>query len=55
MVPGLTEQRSVANGHLHELALKFYSGVKELQDKLPTMYWLPNLHKSIANCFFYYF
>ena len=32
MVPGLTGQRSVANDQFDELALKFYSGVKERQD-----------------------
>ena len=33
------------NGHCKHLALKFSVYVKELQDRLPTMYWLPKLHK----------
>ena len=39
-----TDQKSVVNSHLNELPLKFSVGVKESQDKLPTMYWLPKLH-----------
>ena len=33
------------NGHCNYLALKFSVCVKERQDRLPTMYWLPKLHK----------
>ena len=33
------------NGHCNHLALTFSVCVKELQDRLPTMYWLPKLHK----------
>ena len=33
------------NGHCNHLALKFSLCVKERQDRLPTMYWLPKLHK----------
>ena len=33
------------NGHWNHLALKFSVCVKERQDRLPTMYWLPKLHK----------
>ena len=33
------------NGHCKHLALTFSVCVKERQDKLPTMYWLPQLHK----------
>ena len=36
---------SVVNAHLNELTAKFSVSVKEGQDKLPTMYWLPKLHK----------
>ena len=32
------------NGHCNHLALKFSVCVKERQDRLPTMYWLPKLH-----------
>ena len=46
---------SAANAHINELPDKFSVCVNESQDKLPTMYWLPKLHKrpykarSIAN------
>ena len=33
-----TEERSVVNDHIDDLAH---------QDNLPTMYWLPNLHRSL--------
>ena len=39
------EEKSVVNGHCNHLALKFFVCVKERQDRLPTMYWLPKLHK----------
>ena len=41
------EKKSVVNGHCNHLALTFSVCVcvKERQDKLPTMYWLPKLHK----------
>ena len=34
------------NGQCNHLALKFSVCVKECQDRLPTMYWLPKLHKT---------
>ena len=34
------------NGHCNHLALKFSVCVKERQDRLPTMFWLPKLHKK---------
>ena len=34
------------NGHCNHLALKFPVCVRERQDRLPTMYWLPKLHKK---------
>ena len=37
---------SVVNGHCNHLALKFSVCVMERQDRLPTMYWLPKLHKT---------
>ena len=40
------EEKSVVNGHCNHLALKFSVCVKERQDRLPTMYWLPKLHKT---------
>ena len=33
------------NGHCNHLGVKFSVCVKERQDRLPTMYWLPKLHK----------
>ena len=33
-------------GHCSHLALKFSVCVKERQDRLPAMYWLPRLHKT---------
>ena len=35
------EEKSVVNGHCNHLALKCSVCVKERQDRLPTMYWLP--------------
>ena len=40
------EEKSVVNGYCNHLALKFSVCVKERQDRLPTMYWLPKLHKK---------
>ena len=37
--------KSVVYSHLNEIPNKFAVDVKELQDRLPTMYWLPKLHK----------
>ena len=39
------EEKSVVNGHCNHLALKVSLCVEERQDRLPTMYWLPKLHK----------
>ena len=40
-----TDEMSVVNTHLNDLPVKFSVCVNEGQDKLPTMYWLPKLHK----------
>ena len=40
-----TNEKNVVDNHLNELPLRFSVGVKEYQDRLPTMYWLPKLHK----------
>ena len=40
-----TDDMSVVNSHSNELPYKFVVNVKERQDKPPTMYWLPKLHK----------
>ena len=36
---------SVVNAHLNDLPVTFSVCVNEGQDTLPTMYWLPKLHK----------
>ena len=41
----LAEERSVVNDHICFSATKFAVCVTEGQDKLPTLYWLPKLHK----------
>ena len=38
------DEKSVVNVHCNHLALKFSVCVKERQDRLPSMYWLPKLH-----------
>ena len=40
-----TDEMTVVNDHLNDLPVKFSVCVNEGQDKLPTMYWLPKLHK----------
>ena len=40
-----TDEKSEVNSHLNELPLQFSVSVKERQDKLSMMYWLPKLHK----------
>ena len=45
-----TDEMSVVNAHFNHLPVKFSVCVNEGQDKLPTMYWLPKLHKrSLGN------
>ena len=40
-----TDERSIVNAHFIEITTKFAVRIKEKQDRLPTLYWLPNLHK----------
>ena len=40
-----TDEKTVVNSHSNDLPYTFAVNVKERQDKLPTMYWLPTLHK----------
>ena len=42
-------ERAIVNGHSCHTALHFGVKAKENQDKIPTLYWLPILHKNIAN------
>ena len=39
------DEKSVVYSHLNEIPNKFAVDVTERQDRLPTMYWLPKLHK----------
>ena len=41
-----TDEMFVVNAHLNDLPVKFSVYVNKGQAKLPTMYWLPNLHKD---------
>ena len=51
-----TDEKSVVNKHCSDIETKFAVGITESQEKLPTFYWLPKLHKRpykarfIANC-----
>ena len=38
-------EKSVVYSHTNEIPNKFAVDVKERQDRLPTMYWLPKLYK----------
>ena len=42
---GFIDEKSVVYSHSNEISNKFAVDVKEHQDRLPTMYWLPKLHK----------
>ena len=39
------DEKSVVHSHSNEITNKFAVDVKERQDRLPTMNWLPKLHK----------
>ena len=39
------DEKSLVYSHSNEIPNKFAVDVKERQDRLPTMYWLPKLHK----------
>ena len=40
------DEKTVVYSHLNEIPNKFAVDVKERQDRLPVMYWLPKLHKN---------
>ena len=44
--PSLNE-RVIVDGHGCQTALHFSIKAKENQDKVPTLYWLPKLHKNL--------
>ena len=40
-----TDERSIVNAHSIDITATFAVSIKEKQDRLPTLYWLPKLHK----------
>ena len=42
-----TDEKSVVNKHCIDIETKFAVGITESQEKLPTFYWLPKLHKRL--------
>ena len=40
-----TDKRSTVNAHTIKITAKFTVSIKEKQDRLPTLYWLPKIHK----------
>ena len=40
-----TNEKSVVNKHCSDIETKFAVGITGSQEKLPTFYWLPKLHK----------
>ena len=40
-----SDEKSVVNSHCCHITAKFAVGIKENQEQLPTLYWLPKLHK----------
>ena len=40
-----TDEKSVVNKHCSDIETKLAVGITESQEKLPTFYWLPKLHK----------
>ena len=42
-----TDDRSIVNTHSIDITAKFAMSIKNKQDRLPTLYWLPKLHKLL--------
>ena len=40
-----TDERSIVITHSIDITVKFAACIKEKQDRLPTLYWLPKLQK----------
>ena len=40
------KEKSVINNHIFHNATRFTVSVNEDQERLPTFYWLPKLHKN---------
>ena len=45
LAPAEKDERSIVNTHSIDITAKFAVSIKEKQDRLPTLYWLPKLHK----------
>ena len=41
------KEKSVINNHIFHNTTRFAVGGNEDQERLPTFYWLPKLHKNI--------
>ena len=39
-----TDERAIVNTPSVDITAKFAASIKEKQDTLPTLYWLPKLH-----------
>ena len=48
-----TDDKSVVNKHCNEITTKFNVSITESQERLPTFYWLPKLHKKTLQSSFY--
>ena len=48
-----TDEKTVVNSHSNDLPYEFAVNVKERQDKLPMLYWLPKLHKRAYKARFF--
>ena len=44
-----TDEKSTVDNHCCHITTKFAVGIGENQEKLPTLYWLPKLHKRPNN------
>ena len=40
-----TDEKSIVDNHCCHITIKFAVGISENQENLPTLYWLPKLHK----------
>ena len=40
-----TDEKSIVDNHCCHITTKFAVGISENQEKFPTLYWLPKLHK----------
>ena len=49
------DEKSVVYSHSNEIPNKFDVNVKERQDRLPTMYWLPYYYYNYYYYYYYYY